>query len=104
MNTISSVRQLLIVVFATLFSLTAQADLAKVTRDNYDQIDVGMSKAQVIKVMSGRPDKSFEVTMEYGGRGETWVYQSAGSKAALEPKGFEVIFLGEKVTRKFWTK
>ena len=104
MNNIFRVRQLLIVVWVALFSLTAQADLLTITKEHYDQIDIGMTKAQVIKIMGGKPDKSIEVTMEYGGRDETWIYQGAGSKAALETKGFEVIFLGEKVNRKTSTQ
>jgi hypothetical protein len=68
----------------------------KVTKENYNKIQMGMTTEQVVTIM-GKADTSSESDMGELGKMEIWHYQ-------LGNKAIDVIFDNGKVSDKTWTE
>jgi hypothetical protein len=85
----------LVVLIATLPAPTAHAGLfkSKVTKENYDKIHNGMTKAQVEEIL-GKPNQmKSEMEIQGLGKLESWIYWHRGTMVMI---GFSNGFVSDK--------
>jgi hypothetical protein len=88
--------KMMAVVALVVFFVGCGVSNTKVTRENYDKLQTGMTQEQVTAVM-GKADTSSESDMGEFGKIELWHYQLGG-------KAIDVTFENGKVIDKSWTE
>ncbi len=94
--------RVVVVLILLIDSLNIYGAVFKITKKNYDKIDIGMTKEKVIEIIGRKPDEVGETTTKSFGTFEYWTYKSAGTKLGLKIKIIYITFVNGKVYSKDW--
>ena len=89
-------KNLVFAFLAVVFLAGCGISNTKVTKENYDKLQTGMTQEQVLEIM-GKANMSSESDMGDLGKMEMWHYQ-------LGNKAIDLIFENGKVIDKSWTE
>jgi len=90
-----------IVIMLSLFALLLcnGCGSSKVTKENYQQIETGMTKEQVIEIL-GKPDQIVEQSPIGGMKVDLYTWNDIGATGG---KSISVFFQNDKVDNKVWS-
>jgi hypothetical protein len=86
----------ILVLFVVAFLVGCGVSNIKVSKENYNKLQTGMTQEQVLEIL-GKADTSSESDMGELGKIELWHYQLGG-------KAIDVTFENGKVIDKSWTE